>query len=306
MNISFPDLRSFVVLAHSGTFHHAAMALAISQPTLTRRIQKLEETLGVQLFERDTRNVSLTAVGREFLPKTQRLLEEFDGSVLSISGMAEKMSGQITIAAVPTAAQYFLPRTLTLFATKYPRMRVKIVDEPANVVLTSVLSGEADIGLAFGRNLGDGVDFDILMDDPYVLACQPGHPLAEKPQVTWADLGPYPLIVAGSKNGNRFLIDLHLRNSRAPQKGVYEVQHLSSSLSLVEEGLGISVVSTLLMLMNHNPNIVFRPIVQPTLFRGVGILRKRHGALTPAAQAFYEALRHVWLDAPSGKSGMRP
>ncbi|TWF47471.1 LysR family transcriptional regulator [Neorhizobium alkalisoli] len=296
MNISFPDLRSFVVLAHSGTFHHAAESLAISQPTLTRRIQKLEQTLGVQLFERDTRNVRLTAVGREFLPKAQALLEDLDGSLLSISSMAEKMAGQITVAAVPTAAQFFLPKTLVHFAQKYPRMRVKIVDEPANVVLTSVLSGDADIGLAFGRNLGEGIDFDILMDDPYVMACQPDHPLAEKAQVTWSDLGPYPLIVAGSKNGNRFLIDLHLQNNRSPRKGVYEVQHLSSSLSLVEAGLGISVVSTLLMLMNHNPNIVFRPIVSPTLFRGVGILRKRNGALTPAAQAFYQSLRKVWLD----------
>ncbi|TCR65364.1 LysR family transcriptional regulator [Bosea sp. BK604] len=295
MNISFPDLRSFVVLAHSGNYHHAALALAVSQPTLTRRIQKLEQTLGVQLFDRDTRNVALSQVGREFLPKAQALLEEFDSSLLSISAMAEKTAGQITVAAVPTAAHYFLPRVLATYATQYPRMRVRIVDEPANVVLTQVLAGDADIGLAFGRNLGDDIDFEMLMDDPYVVACRPDHALAAKERVAWSELRPYPLIVPGSKNGNRLLIDLNLLQDRSPSNWLYEVQHLNSSLPLVEAGLGISVVSTLLRLINHNPNIVFRPIVDPTLFRGVGILRKRNSALSPAAQAFYTTLKAIWL-----------
>jgi DNA-binding transcriptional LysR family regulator len=301
MNISFPDLRSFVVLAHSGNYHHAALALAVSQPTLTRRIQKLEETLGVQLFDRDTRNVALSAVGRDFLPKAQALLEELDSSLLSISGMAEKAAGQITVAAVPTAAHFFMPKALSAFAAQYPRIRVRIIDEPANVVLTNVLSGDADIGLAFGRNLGDDIDFDELMDDPYVVACPPDHALARKRKVAWSDLQPYPLIVPGNKNGNRLMIDLNLLHGQSPSSWLYEVQHLSSSLPLVEAGLGIAVVSTLLKLLNHNPNIVFRPIVEPTLYRGVGILRKRNATLSPAARVLYDILRKVWIDQKSAR-----
>jgi len=298
MNISFPDLRSFVTLAHSGNFHHASLALACSQPALTRRIQKLEETLGIQLFDRTTRSVTLTAVGREFLPKAHALLEEFDASLLSISGMAQKTTGQITIASVPTAAHYFLPKVLAAYSAKFPHIKFKIVDEPANVVLTSVLSGDADLGLAFGRNLGDDISFDLLMEDPYVVACPPDHPLAQKTQVDWSELQPYPFIRAGSNNGNRLLIDLSLSRGKVAPNWLYEVQHLSSSLPLVEAGLGISVVSTLLMRLNHNPHIAFRPLLNPVLSRRIGILRRAGGTLAPAAMAFYSALREVWSVNP--------
>lgn len=298
MNISFPDLRSFVTLAHSGNFHHASLALACSQPALTRRIQKLEETLGIQLFDRTTRSVTLSAVGREFLPKAHALLEEFDASLLSISGMAQKASGLITVACVPTAAHYFMPKALAAYSQKLPHIKVKIVDEPANVVLTSVLAGDADLGLAFGRDLGDDISFDLLMEDPYVVACPPDHPLARKAKVDWSDLQPYPFIRAGSNNGNRLLIDLSLSRGQAPPTWLYEVQHLGSSLPLVEAGLGISVVSTLLKRLNHNPNIAFRPLANPVLSRRIGILRRAGSTLSPAAQTFYSVLKDVWSTSP--------
>jgi DNA-binding transcriptional LysR family regulator len=294
MNISFPELRSFVTLAHSGNFHHASLALACSQPALTRRIQKLEETLGIQLFDRTTRSVTLSAVGREFLPKAHALLEEFDAALLSISSMAQKTAGQITIACVPTAAHYFLPKALAAYSAKFPHIKVKIVDEPANVVLTMVLAGDAELGLAFGRDLGEDISFDLLMEDPYVVACRQDHPLASKAQVEWSELQAYPFIRAGNNNGNRLLIDLSLARGKAAPNWLYEVQHLSSSLPLVEAGLGISVVSTLLKRLNHNPNIAFRPLENPILCRRIGILRRAGGTLSPAAHAFYSALKDVW------------
>ena len=298
MNISFPDLRSFVTLAHSGNFHQAAAALAVSQPTLTRRIQKLEETLGVQLFDRTTRNVTLSPTGREFLPKAQALLDEFEESVLTISGMTERIARQITIACVPTAAQYLMPRAISEFSARSPHIRIRIVDEPANVVLTMILSGEAEIGLAFGQNLGDEISFDPLFDDPYVLACPADHPLAERESVAWGELQRFPFIRAGSRNGNRLLIDLSLARNTRPPNWLYEVQHLGSSLPLVEAGLGISVVSTLLMRLNRSPNIVFRPLVDPALSRRIGILRRANANLSPAAQSFYKTLRSVCSAMP--------
>jgi DNA-binding transcriptional LysR family regulator len=297
MDISFPDLKSFVTLSHTGNFHQAARALAVSQPTLTRRIQRIEEILGVPLFDRTTRNVTLTAVGREFLPKAEALLEEFEESVLTISGMAERAAGQINVACVPTAAQYMMPKAIKVFSARYPNIRIKIVDEPANVVLTMILSGEADLGISFGRNLGGDIAFDPLFEDPYVLACPVGHPLAKQKSVKWAQLHQYPFIRAGSRNGNRLLIDLSLTRNTPLPNWIYEVQHLGSSLPLVEAGLGISVVSTLLKKLNRNPKIAFRPLIDPPLARQLGILRRAHTNLSTGSQNFYEALKSVWAGA---------
>lgn len=91
MDISIGDLRSFVTVAELESFQEAAFALNISQPALSRRVQKLEEMLGVQLLERTTRKVSLSTVGRDFLPKAQRLIDELDTSLLSVREIAERI-----------------------------------------------------------------------------------------------------------------------------------------------------------------------------------------------------------------------
>lgn len=96
-------LRGFVAVVEQGSFHAAADALHLSQPALTRRIQKLEAALGAQLIERDTRQLRLSGVGREFFFKTKRLLDELDAAVLGIRELADRASGEVTIAAVPTA-----------------------------------------------------------------------------------------------------------------------------------------------------------------------------------------------------------
>src|SRR5690349_9871028 len=115
MNVDLGDLRAFVAVAEFGSFNDAAVLLNISQPALSRRVQKLEETLGVGLLERTTRRVGLTTVGRDFLPKARRLLDDLDTSLLSVREIAERRSGQVNVACVPTAAYYFLPAVIRAF-----------------------------------------------------------------------------------------------------------------------------------------------------------------------------------------------
>src|SRR6478609_2415186 len=147
MKTDLDDLRGFVAVAELGSFHAAADSLHLSQPALTRRIQKLEATLGVQLIDRDTRQLRLSSVGREFFFKIRRLLDELDGAVLGISELADRVSGEVTIAAVPTATYYFLPRVILDFNAQYPRIRIRILDLSANDVLEAVKRGQAEFGL---------------------------------------------------------------------------------------------------------------------------------------------------------------
>ena len=126
MNYELQDLRAFVKIAEFGNFHEAANAIHLSQPALTRRMQKLEEGLGTQLLDRTTRRVSLTAVGRDFLPKARRLLDDFERSILGIRELAERQSGQVTLACIPTAAFYFLPTVIREFNRQYPLSLIHI------------------------------------------------------------------------------------------------------------------------------------------------------------------------------------
>ncbi len=139
MEYELQDIRSFVKIAELGSFHEAADVLHLSQPALSRRIKKLEEGLGTPLLERTTRRVSLTSVGRDFLPKARRLLDDFEDSILSIRELAERQTGQVTLACIPTAAFYFLPSVIRLYTEQYPKIRIRLLDLSANAGLEAVL-----------------------------------------------------------------------------------------------------------------------------------------------------------------------
>src|SRR3546814_4519492 len=121
MEYELQDIRSFVKIAELGSFHEAADALHLSQPALSRRMKKLEEGLGTALLDRTTRKVSLTSVGRDFLPKARRLLDDFDDSILNIRKLAESQIGRVTLACIPSAAFYFLLSFLRLFNDPSPK-----------------------------------------------------------------------------------------------------------------------------------------------------------------------------------------
>ena len=181
MKTDLDDLRGFVAVAELGSFHAAADTLHLSQPALTRRIQKLEATLGVQLIDRDTRQLRLSSVGREFFFKAKRLLDELDAAVLGIRELGDQATGEVTIGAVPTATYYFLPRVIDAFNTQYPRIRIRILDLSANDVLEAVKRGQAEFGLNLLGAQEPDLDFEPLLHDPFLLVCRNDHPLAGLP-----------------------------------------------------------------------------------------------------------------------------
>jgi DNA-binding transcriptional LysR family regulator len=93
MNFDLDDLRAFVAVADMGSFRAAATALHLSQPALSRRVEKLEDALGFRLFERTTRKVELNAMGRAFIPKARHVLHELESALLGMSDLSERLRG---------------------------------------------------------------------------------------------------------------------------------------------------------------------------------------------------------------------
>ena len=183
INFDLNDLQAFRAVAELGNFRRAAEAVHISQPAFSRRIEKLEDALGVRLLDRTTRRVTLTAVGRDFSKKVQGLLDDLDSTLLGIRGVAATRMGLVTLAGVPSTVYYTVSRVVQGFRADYPRIRVKVMDAGANEVLAAVVRGEADFGLNFIGNQEPGVDFLPLAEDRFVLACRRDHPLATRRSV---------------------------------------------------------------------------------------------------------------------------
>jgi DNA-binding transcriptional LysR family regulator len=288
------DIRSFVKIAELGSFHEAAEILHISQPALTRRIKKLEQGLGTPLLDRTTRRVSLTSVGRDFFPKARRLLDDFEDSILNIRELAERQIGQVTLACIPTAAFYFLPSVIRLYNERYPKIRIRLLDLSANEGLEAVLRGEADFGINMMSGQHPDIEFLPLVKEPFVLACRRDHELATRKSVAWVELAEYRLIGVGRLSGNRMILDHALSGLSWRPKWFYEVQHLSTSLGMVEAGLGISAMPSLAMPAQGHPTLVSVPLTDPVVDRTLGLISRRGASLSPAAEKFVAMLLEQW------------
>ncbi|MDH7794470.1 MULTISPECIES: LysR family transcriptional regulator [unclassified Beijerinckia] len=293
MSTDFESLRSFAVVAELGSFHDAAQTLNISAPALTRRIQNLEKSLGIELLERTTRNVQVTIPGREFLPKVHRLLDDFDASLASIKNLSAQRTGRLVIACIPTVAHYFLPRVIAQFNAHFHQVRIRIVDENANAVIHRVKRQNADLGITFLGGRDSDLEYINLIEDPYVLACRHDHPLASSKRIAWRDLAPYRFVTANRLSGNRLVIDRALQNAGWHPNWFYEVQHLPTSLGLVEAGLAVAALPRLAFPTEPPPTLTSRPLIKPQVHRTISVIRHRGASLSRVAEAFLDILRET-------------
>nr|WP_284502765.1 MULTISPECIES: LysR family transcriptional regulator [unclassified Caballeronia] len=292
-------MQAFRAVVELGSFRKAAEAVNISQPALSRRIDKLEEALGVRLFERTTRSVTLTTVGRAFAPSAEQLLDDLDVALLGIRDVSSSRLGHVTIACVPSVAYYFLPSAVASFHRRFPRIRVKLLDASANEVLSAVISGEADFGVSFMGSQESEVDFKVLLQEQFVAACRRDHPLARKKRVTWNELYEHEYVSVDKTSGNRLLLDQALSavSPRAPS--VCETRHVTTMLGLVEAGLGVAAVPSMAMPGRNHHILTSVPLIDPVVKRRVGIVRRRGRTLTPAAQEFHQTILDMRGDVRS-------
>jgi DNA-binding transcriptional LysR family regulator len=288
INFDLNDLLAFRAVADLSNFRKAAEVVHLSQPAFSRRIDKLEQALGVRLLERTTRRVTLTAVGRDFERKVRELLDELDATLMGIRGVAVTRMGEVTVACVPSTVYYYLSQVIRRYHERAPKVRVKVLDASANEVLAAVSRGEADFGINFiGAQEGD-LDFKPLVEERFVAACRRDHPLARLRRANWSQLSEYDYISVGRTSGNRVLLDQALAGVANRPEAIYEAQHVTTTLGLVEAGLGVAAVPSMAMPAADHPLLVSVPLVDPVVTRKVGLIRRRGRSLSPAAQQLYD------------------
>lgn len=289
VNFDLHDLIAFRAAAEMANFRKAAEAVHVSQSAFSRRIDKLEQALGVRLFERTTRRVTLTAVGRDFARKVGGLLDELDETLLAVRGVGTARMGEVCVACVPSTVYYFLSQVIHRYRERYPKLRVRVFDAGANEVLAAVVRGEADFGLNFIGSSEPGIQFKPLLEERFVAACRRDHPLAKQRKATWRDLAAHDFITVAKSSGNRLLLDQALSRVAGRPQPVYEAQHVTTLLGLVEAGLGVAAVPSIAMPGPEHPLLVSVPLSDPVVTRRIGLIRREGRRLSPEAQQLYDA-----------------
>jgi DNA-binding transcriptional LysR family regulator len=293
MRFDLADIKAFVTVARLGSFTAAAAEMHVSQPALSRRIEKLESALNTRLLKRTTRKVDLTPVGMEFNRRATELLHNFDEALLGISDVARNVSGEVSISCMPSASRFFLPRILRAYHERYPGITVRVLDQGASDAIAAVKRREVDFAFNHLEMPDPELSFMLVLQERLVLACQPSHPLARKARVKWAELGAYDYMTVAKSSSNRLLIDLALATVPNKPRAFCEAQHVSTLVAFVEAGIGVAAVPNMCMPIGNHPNLVSVPLTNPMISRKVGLIHRAGSRLSSAAQKLYDEILKV-------------
>ena len=301
INLRTDELRALVEVGTRLNFNAAAEALHISQPALSRRIEKLETTLGMRLFERTTRRVELTDAGRQFHDHAGGLIEMLEQAVAGVTARASHRAAVVTVACVPSVANHLLPQVLFQFRERFDTIRIRVIDEGAAVVLEQVRSGAADFGLNFLGAQNADLDFEPVHAERYVLVMRSDHRLARRRSIAWRELADERMVAVSSASGNRAVLDQAVSRLKRRPQVYYEANHVEGALGLVEAGLGIAALPRLAIAGAATRALIGVPLVEPAVDRTLGLLRRKGRLLHPPAEALYEMVR-AYLARAGGRT----
>ncbi|EEJ0026914.1 LysR family transcriptional regulator [Salmonella enterica subsp. enterica] len=286
------QLRFFLAVATELNFSRAAKRLNMTQPPLSRQIQLLEHQLGVELFDRTTRSVVLTAAGRRFFIEAQDLLQRAHVAMLNAQKMSQGNIGSVNISFVASAVYAFLPMVVAKGKERYPHIDISLKEMTTGEQFEALRLRQSDIGLVRAPSALTGVSSEILVSEPFVLAVPRQHELATLSDITIAHLDKQPFIMYALSAWQPFyelLTGMFRSNNIQPDY----VQYIGSTLtilSLVNAGMGMAFVpeSAARILFD---NIVYRHITLPAGIESLLYLAWRDDNDNPAFKVMLELIK---------------
>ena len=237
-------LKHFVALAETLHFGLAAARMNMTQPPFSRQIANLEADLGVQLFERTSRQVRLTVAGAHFLTEARAILAHLARAASEVRQVAEGQAGTLRLGFMMHAADNILPALLRRFRDARPGVRVALREIVPSEIVPRLLQDEIDAGITFAFAPVAGLRALPLMSDRLALILPPGHPLERRDPVTPSDLRQEALILAPAAVAGALhaaVTGWFLRAGFVPRIGLEPaLQH--SIVKLVAAGLGVALV----------------------------------------------------------------
>lgn len=290
IDLNLRQLEAFVAAADGGSFRQAALRIDQSQPTISRLIGEAERTLGLRLFDRDTRHVELTATGRELLPVAQRILLEFDDSMSDLGEFLAGQRGKVSIAALPSTAAALLPGVIAAYMHKFPQVSFQLREAPTEALLKLVEDGRVDLGVCTRPDGAQRLRYRSLMDDPFVLVCQRDDPLAERQSVSWSALSGRPCVIATMHTSIRAVTDAVFMRLSKPARTVLEVPSAAAAIALTAAGVGVCALPKLTLVPLDTSAVQAVPLRDPVMTRSIGVVTRIGRSLSPAVRAFIAEL----------------
>jgi len=273
--ITLTELRYVVAVADTGHFGRAAEECHVTQPTLSTQIKKLEEQLGVPLFERTSKRVRLTAAGQRIVDRARAILEEVRAIGDVARGHREPLAGPLRLGVIPTLGPYLLPWLLPALQAAFPRLHLVLQESLTATLLEELAAHRLDAALLALPVHAPGMVSTALFDEPFFVLVPSEHPLAARTQVRDTDLEGQRVLLLTEGHCLRDQALAICGDQRSPHDDDFRATSLETLRHMVAAGLGCTLLPALAVPGLTADAVAARPFRAPAPTRRIGLVWRR-------------------------------
>ena len=285
------DLKYLVALADTQHFGQAAKRCFVSQPTLSGQIKKLEDELGVTLFERTKRSVVTTPLGKDIVEHAKQILEQTDALQRLARSSQDPLVGPLRLGVIPTLSPYLMPLILKPLKKQYPEIKLVLSEELTDTLLARL--GKHEIDAALLATPVNHPDFETmpLFDEPFWLVHPRSHPLSGKKKIVQADLDGTDLLLLSEGHclAEQAMAVCHMQERKARgDMADLRAASLETLLQMVAVGFGCTLLPALALKagLAKDRGVIAHELKLPDTFRQIALVYRRTFPRREALEAF--------------------
>lgn len=270
-DFDFQQVSHFLSVAKYGNFTKAAQESGISQPALSRSIQKLEKAVGEPLFERQPKGAKLTEIGAFFLVRASQIRDLIEDTFAELNEASNRV--QIRLAVIPTIAPYLLPLVLRKFGRRHPEIKIQVQEDTTQNILQRCKDGDIDLAIVALPIHEKYLEVEPLFEDELILVLPKGHLLEKKKRIKLSDIQDFPFITLDQQHClSDNIAEFCNRQSVAPVM-IERTNQLTTIQELVALQHGISIIPAMAQQLDKSQRRVYRPFAGEKPTRTISLLR---------------------------------
>ncbi|MBY8059034.1 LysR family transcriptional regulator [Vibrio fluvialis] len=281
-------LKHFATVARNESFTQSAQELHIAQPALSISIKKFEQQLGVVLFKRDERKVTLTHEGSVLLEHATRILQQIEDAQLAMDELKGLVKGEVRLGAPSMMGSYFFPEIVMAFKSHFPNLKMTVIEAGTQSIRKMLLSGELDIGVILNHDLPPDLEVDPLLSSQMVAVVGKEHEMAQRKQIEFKEFFEHELVMFKPGYFHREFIDKVCKEHKLSANFSFETNLLPMILSIVKHEYAITAL--LELVTDNEPEVKAIPF-HPPVWLDLALAWRKDGYLSNADRTFIEFVK---------------
>ena len=304
------QLQAFIAITETGNFGQAAKKCGVTQSTISRQIQSLEQDLGLPLFHRSNQ-AKLTLGGEKLLPRAQKICQEWHRASQECSDLIAGKQPELCIAAIHSVCAHYLPPILQQFCLDYPQVQLRVTALGSDRAIKVLRDGLIDVAIVMNNRFlttSAEIELAVLYEEQVDVLMAANHPLSKLKKVPLLELVKYPQIVFKDGYGMQRLVQEWFNHQNVQIKTAMELNTLDAFLGVIRQGEMVALLPHKALIDSYNdPTLAIRPISQShqarentkqedldsVLTRQVVMVTTRDRLMIPPIAHFYQLVKDM-------------